>query len=182
MELTRHLWQGERAEGGHRRYDERIPIVVVGLNQLREHGPAGPVFARFGRSGPQTRLEAVGNPCLEAARARAEEEYRAREEKYQEQVRRAAEEQAAMQAAEREAGRPVCTGCGARFTDERWEAAHATGWGRPKDTHLCFPDDPVISRDGGAFQGRAASCAKQRFPSFVCTCPAFSVKAPVASR
>ncbi|MFJ3786835.1 hypothetical protein [Streptomyces sp. NPDC090093] len=51
MELTRHLWQGERQRGGHHLYDRKIPIIAVGLNQLREHGPAGPVFARFGRSG-----------------------------------------------------------------------------------------------------------------------------------
>ncbi|MGA5292254.1 replication-relaxation family protein [Streptomyces pseudogriseolus] len=61
MELTRHLWQGERQRGGHHLYDRKIPITAVGLNQLREHGPAGPVFARFGRSGPQTLLEAIGN-------------------------------------------------------------------------------------------------------------------------
>ncbi|GGU12087.1 hypothetical protein [Streptomyces lateritius] len=111
---------------------------MVGLNQLREHGPAGPVFARFGRSGPQPLLEAIGNPRLDAARACAQAQYRACEEMYQEQMRRAAQEQAAKQAAEREARRPVCAGCGAKFTDERW-AAQATDWGTPKDCHpqLC---------------------------------------------
>lgn len=38
-----------------------------------------------------------------------------------------------------EEGRPACAGCGARFTDERWEAAEETDGGRPVDTHptLC---------------------------------------------
>ncbi|MEU7038853.1 replication-relaxation family protein [Streptomyces sp. NPDC046237] len=139
QELTRHLWQGERQRGGHHLYDRKIPIIATGLNQLRQHGPAGPVFFRFGRSGPQTLLEAIGNPRREAADIREQEEAKARAAEYQAQVRRAAQEQAAKQAAEREARRPVCTGCGAKFTDERWEAAQATDWGTPKDSHphLC---------------------------------------------
>ncbi|CAM5714939.1 hypothetical protein SALBM135S_09771 [Streptomyces alboniger] len=55
--------------------------------------------------------------------------------------RRAAQEQAAKRAAEHEARRPVRTGCGAKFTDERREAAQgqAKAWGTPKDSrpHLC---------------------------------------------
>lgn len=47
----------------------------------------------------------------------------------------AAQELAAKKAAECEARRPVCTGCGEKFTDERWKAAQATDWGTPKDTH-----------------------------------------------
>ncbi|WP_406500795.1 hypothetical protein OG936_33500 [Streptomyces sp. NBC_00846] len=126
MELTRHLWQGERQRGGYHLYDNKIPIVVVGLNNLRKHGPAGPVFGPFGRDYSQTLLEAIGNPRLDAAHAREAAENRARQEEYQAQVRRAAQEQAAKQEAEREARRPVCTGCGARFTNDRWAAVHAT--------------------------------------------------------
>ncbi|MBB1244523.1 replication-relaxation family protein [Streptomyces durbertensis] len=139
MELTRHLWQGERQRGGHHLYDRKIPIITAGLNQLREHGPAGPVFARFGREHPQTLLEAIGNPRLESADAREAEEAKARATAYQAELRQAAQEQAAKQAAEREARRPVCTGCGARFTDARWEAVQPTDWGAPKDSHphLC---------------------------------------------
>ncbi|MGF0167597.1 replication-relaxation family protein [Streptomyces koyangensis] len=139
QELTRHLWQGERQRGGHYLYDRKIPIIAVGLNQLRQHGPAGPVFARFGRSGPQTLLEAIGNARLEAAEAREAEEAKARAAAYQADLRRAAQEQAAKQAAEREARRPVCTGCGMKFTDARWEAIQPKDWGAPKDSHphLC---------------------------------------------
>lgn len=46
---------------------------------------------------------------------------------------------ATKQAAEREARRHICTDCGAKFTDARWETAQATDWGAPKDSHprLC---------------------------------------------
>ncbi|MGW7824901.1 hypothetical protein ACWGLF_44360 [Streptomyces puniciscabiei] len=56
---------------------------------------------------------------------------------YKEQLRRAAEQQRA----EREARRPVCAGCGARFTDERWKAVEPAGWGTPRDTHPHLCDD-----------------------------------------
>ncbi|MFJ9026208.1 replication-relaxation family protein [Streptomyces sp. NPDC102259] len=140
-ELTRHLWQGQRQKGGYHHYDGRIPIIATGLNQLREHGPEGPVFLRFGRDHKQPLREAIGNPRREAADARAREEAKAHQEEYQAQVRRAAQEQAAKKAAEREVRRPVCAGCGARFTDERWEVAQVTDWGAPKDSHPHLCDD-----------------------------------------
>lgn len=124
--LTRDLWQGERLPGGHHLYDRKIPIIAVGLKNLREHGPAGAVFLRFGRDHMQPLLEAIGNPRRDADQAREAEEAKARAAAYQEQVRRAAQEQAAKQAAEREVRRPVCTGCGAKFTDARWQAVQPT--------------------------------------------------------
>ncbi|MGI5485155.1 replication-relaxation family protein [Streptomyces lavendofoliae] len=161
MELTRPLWQGERQKGGHHHYDGRLPIIATGLNQLREHGPAGAVFLRFGRDHKQHLWEAIGNPRREAADARAREEARARQEAYQAQVRRAAQEQAAKQAAEREARRPICTGCGAKFTDERWEAAKATDWGTPKDSHphLC---DSCKQKAGTAVSPAADTQERQK--------------------
>ncbi|WP_318199198.1 hypothetical protein [Streptomyces sp. SCL15-4] len=144
-ELTRHLWQGERAEGFHD-YDGKIPIIATSLKKLREHGPTGPAFLRLGRTHLQPLRDAIGNPRREAAQARAREAARARQEEYQAQVRRAAQEQAAKQAAEaareaaqREARRPACASCGTRCTDERWEAAEKTNWGVPVDPHpqLC---------------------------------------------
>ncbi|MEU6755709.1 hypothetical protein [Streptomyces sp. NPDC046685] len=94
------------------------------------------MFLRFGRDHMQPLREATGNPRREAADARAREEAKASQEEYKAQVRRATKK-----AAEREARRPVCTGCGAKFTDERWEAAQATDWGTPKDTHPQLCDD-----------------------------------------
>ncbi|MFJ2847065.1 hypothetical protein ACIPD2_36310 [Streptomyces griseofuscus] len=126
---------GERLPGGHHLYDRKIPIIAVGLKNLREHGPAGAVFLRFGRDHMQPLLEAIGNPRRDAAEAREAEEAKARAAAYREQVRRAAQKQAAKQAAEREARCPVCTGCGARFTDAHWQAVQPTDWGAMKDSH-----------------------------------------------
>ncbi|MFJ8692625.1 hypothetical protein [Streptomyces roseolilacinus] len=122
-----------------------MPIIAVGLRNLREHGPTGDVFARFGRDLPQHLWEAIGNPHRKAADARAREEARVRQEEYRAKAERAAQEQAAKKTAEREAHRPVCAGCGAKFTDERWEAAQATDWGTPKDSHTHFPVKSLCS-------------------------------------
>lgn len=139
QELTRHLWQGERQRGGHHLYDQKIPIIAVVLPNLRTYGPTGAVFRRFGRDRMQPLLEALGNPRRDAADAREQEESKAQQAAHQARLQRVAEEEAAEKAAVREARRPVCTECGAKFTDERWEAAQATDWGTPKDSHpqLC---------------------------------------------
>ncbi|MFJ7416418.1 replication-relaxation family protein [Streptomyces sp. NPDC098077] len=148
QELTRHLWQGEWMREGYHSYDRRIPIVAVGLRNLRAHGPEGPVFLRFGRDRQQPLLDAIGNPRLEAVYAREAEASRAHQEKYRAQLREIAREQAAKkaveaarEAAQREARRPACASCGSRFTDERWEAAEETDWGRPVDPHPHLCDD-----------------------------------------
>ncbi|MGW2560953.1 hypothetical protein ACWCXB_17250 [Streptomyces sp. NPDC001514] len=137
IELTRHLWAGKRQRGGHHLYDGKIPIIATGLCNLRQHGPAGPVFLRFGRDHMQPLLEAIGNPRREAADAREREEATARQEECQAQVCCAAEQKAA----EREASRPVCADCGAKFTDQRWKAIHPTGWDAPKDIHPYLCED-----------------------------------------
>ncbi|MEV8465094.1 MULTISPECIES: hypothetical protein [Streptomyces] len=99
-------------------YDGKLPIVVTGMKMLKEHGPAGAIFRRFGRPHNQTLLEAIGNP-------------------YKEQLRRAA----GQQKAEREAHRPLGAGCGTRFTDERWKAIEPAGWDAPRETHPHLCDD-----------------------------------------
>ncbi|MFJ2774354.1 hypothetical protein [Streptomyces sp. NPDC087300] len=159
QELTRHLWQGERQRGGHHLYDGKIPVVAVGLGNLGEHGPAGPVFLRFGRGHMEPLLEAIGNPRLEAAGTREAEESRAGQVEYQAQIWRAAQEQAA----EREARRLVCTGCGAKFTDARWEAAQPTDWSTPKDSHPHLCDD-CKQRDSAAAVGPAAATREHQEP------------------
>ncbi|MFC8678001.1 hypothetical protein ACFUEN_35570 [Streptomyces griseorubiginosus] len=60
-ELAREHWQGEWAEGGFRIYNGKMPIVATTLELLREHGPAGPAFRRFGRDAWQQRLGAGGH-------------------------------------------------------------------------------------------------------------------------
>ncbi|MGW0665374.1 hypothetical protein [Streptodolium elevatio] len=43
------------------------------------------------------------------------------------------------EAAEREAKRPVCTRCGATFSDERWEQVEAAGPRGARQNELCKP-------------------------------------------
>ncbi|MEJ8640233.1 zeta toxin family protein [Streptomyces sp. MS1.HAVA.3] len=89
---------------------------------------------------PGTTQEAIGNPRRDAADAREQDEARVRQAEYKAQVQRAAQEKAAAKAAEREARRPVCTGCGTKFTDERWEATQATDWDTPRGSHPALCD------------------------------------------
>ncbi|MGW3176957.1 replication-relaxation family protein [Streptomyces sp. NPDC001153] len=89
LELTRHLWAGQRQSGGYHLYDRKIPITATGLRNLRRHGPAGSVFLRFGRDHMQPLLQAIGNPRRDAADVREREAARARQEEYQAQLRRA---------------------------------------------------------------------------------------------
>ncbi|MEW5659844.1 replication-relaxation family protein [Streptomyces cinereoruber] len=127
-DLTRHHWQGRwHPKGGYHSYDRRIPIVATTLEELREHGPAGPAFWRFGRGHRQPLLDAIGNPRRGT--------YLARRQAEREEERRRGEKEAA----EREARRPVCTECGQKFTDDRWEAiGYSCGWGeRESHPHLC---------------------------------------------
>ncbi|MFF1593107.1 replication-relaxation family protein [Streptomyces sp. NPDC058286] len=71
-DLTRPHWQGRwHSECGFHSYDGCIPVVATTLELLREHGPAGPVFWRFGRKERQPLLDAIGNPRREAALARS---------------------------------------------------------------------------------------------------------------
>ncbi|WP_221355414.1 replication-relaxation family protein [Streptomyces beigongshangae] len=122
-DLTREHWQGQWAEGGFRIYNGKMPIVATTLDLLREHGPAGPVFWRFGREGRQNLWEAIGNPRKDAFLARRSEDARRRQ---------------AQEAAEREAQRPVCGDCGQKFTDDRWKASTAVEWDHgDSHPHLC---------------------------------------------
>ncbi|CAL9663185.1 hypothetical protein SUDANB108_07111 [Streptomyces sp. enrichment culture] len=136
-ELTERHWKGTLYEGGFHMYDGKLPIVVTGMKQLKEHGPAGAVFRRFGRPHNQTLSEAIGNLRREAHDTRKQAEYEARQREYKEELRRIA----AQHMAEREARRPVCAGCGTRFTDERWKAIEPAGWGVPRETHPHLCDD-----------------------------------------
>lgn len=63
------FWQGEwNDDDGHHTCDGNIPIVVTTLDLLREHGPTGPAFCRFGRNSRQPLLDAIGNPRRDARR------------------------------------------------------------------------------------------------------------------
>ncbi|MFC9625029.1 hypothetical protein ACFTXM_35415 [Streptomyces sp. NPDC056930] len=60
-------------------------------------------------------------------------------------MRRGAEQQNYQ----REARRPVCTDCGAEFTDERWKAIERVGWGVPPESRpsLCGDCDQRFVTD-----------------------------------
>jgi hypothetical protein len=102
--------------------------VATTRNLLREHGPTGPAFWRFGRDHREPLLVAIGNPRRDAYVARRRQAARG------EQQHRAERE-----AAGREARRPVCADCGHKFTDGRWEAVGYTrDWrDRQSQPHLC---------------------------------------------
>ena len=123
--LTWRHWAGHERHQ-HFSYDQKLPIVTVDFDQLREHGPHGAIFRRFGRTGHQTLHHAVGNPHRDAYLARRRKEEAARDAEQRAQQRRKAE---------RDARRPRCTDCQSAFTDDRWETVENT----PADPHptLC---------------------------------------------
>ncbi|WP_326771037.1 hypothetical protein OG978_46395 (plasmid) [Streptomyces sp. NBC_01591] len=85
---------------------------------------AAAVLARHGGSAVQTRAAAVrDNPDGDRLYAVQREQARRRAER---------------EAAEREAQRPVCTRCGAKFTDDRWQSIRQSTW-RSEGHDLCGP-------------------------------------------
>ncbi|MGW1160510.1 hypothetical protein ACWD48_20290 [Streptomyces sp. NPDC002519] len=67
MLLVEGQWH---SDDGYHSYDSRIPIAATTLDLLREHGPAGPAFWRFGRDHRQPLRDAIGNPRRDAYLAR----------------------------------------------------------------------------------------------------------------
>ncbi|MEU5092261.1 hypothetical protein [Streptomyces sp. NPDC021356] len=57
---------------------------------------------------------------------------------YAVQWKEAKRHRAQREAAKREAQRPVCTRCGAGFTDERWQLVKRSSWPEKRDD-LCGP-------------------------------------------
>ncbi|MEU9984862.1 hypothetical protein [Streptomyces sp. NPDC050856] len=92
-----------------------MPVVFTTLEQLQEHGADAAVWRHLGRKDEQTLADALGNPDGDAL--------------YRRQYARAEEEDERRRAAEREARRPVCSRCGQKCTDQRWEETTArTAW------------------------------------------------------
>ncbi|MFD7732167.1 replication-relaxation family protein [Kitasatospora phosalacinea] len=104
-----------------RDYHRALPVVATTLALLRGHGTDADVavWRRFGRTGWHTLNQALDNPDGDQLLA----------------AQRAAAEQARceQQAAAREVGRPACTRCAQRFTDERWAQRARAFW----DDGLC---------------------------------------------
>ncbi|MEU3603671.1 replication-relaxation family protein [Streptomyces sp. NPDC006798] len=107
-------------------YHQAVPVLVTTLEKLQEHGADAAVWRRLGRDGEQTLTDALDNPDGHAL-------YRAQEA-------RAEAEDERRRAAQREKERPVCSRCGWKFTDGRWEevTVHRTAV-RAGDRSVCGP-------------------------------------------
>ncbi|WP_222514852.1 replication-relaxation family protein [Streptomyces salinarius] len=131
-----------------RDYGQAVPVVVTTLEQLQEHGAGAAVWRRLGRTGEQTLTAALDNPDGHAL--------------YLAQEARADAEDQQRRAAQREAERPVCTRCGRKFTDERWEeiTVHRTAV-RAGDKSVCGPcrADDVAREEAAAEAARLEAVA-----------------------
>ncbi|MFI5774509.1 replication-relaxation family protein [Streptomyces sp. NPDC051658] len=107
-------------------YHRVVPVVVTELERITADpaGAACAVWRRLGRDEWQTLPEALDNPDGDSL--------------YAAQRKEARDRRAEQEAAEREAKRPVCTCCGAKFTDERWQQVRQSSWPGKWDD-LCEP-------------------------------------------
>ncbi|MFJ1804027.1 hypothetical protein [Streptomyces sp. NPDC088180] len=119
---TPHPWAGFTAVD----YHQAVPVVVTELERITADpaGAAGRVWRRLGRDEWQKLTEALDNPDGERLYRIEGEQSRRR--------------QAERKAEEREAQRPLCTRCGTKFTDERWQSVIQTSW-RSTGDNLCGP-------------------------------------------
>ncbi|SOE09036.1 hypothetical protein SAMN06272775_7158 [Streptomyces sp. 2323.1] len=131
MRLTEEHWAGRYCRfalgygtneyDSYTDYTDAVPILVTTLDRLREHGPLGPVWLRFGHSTWQPLSEALDNPDGERAFTRRQrqrdqlrKQQREQEEQQRERERQEARERWAAQEAAAEAARepdPVCQEC-----------------------------------------------------------------------
>jgi hypothetical protein len=127
-------------------YHQAVPVVVTELERITADpaGAAGKVWRRLGRQEWQTLSEALDNPDGDQLHAVQSKEARRRQEE--------------CEAAEKEARRPVCARCGAKFSDERWEYLLGRGrsWGDRTD-ELCG-----LCRDEHFAQLEAERVARRR--------------------
>ncbi|MFE3527140.1 hypothetical protein ACFXOD_37365 [Streptomyces sp. NPDC059161] len=93
-----------------------MPVVVTELERITAdpEGAAGKVWRRLGREEWQTLPEALDNPDGDRL--------------YAAQWKAARDRRVEREAAEREAKRPVCARCGAKFSDERWQQVRQSSW------------------------------------------------------
>ncbi|WP_236246982.1 replication-relaxation family protein [Streptomyces sp. CC210A] len=107
-------------------YHQAVPVVVTELERITVDpaGAAGKVWRRLGRDEWQTLGEALDNPDGDRL--------------YLAQRQDAKRRRAEREAAEREAQRPVCTQCGNKFTDDRWQETTRSSWPGQWD-RLCGP-------------------------------------------
>jgi hypothetical protein len=152
-EAGRRYWAPRRYETYHRGitaldYGQAVPVLVTTLEELQEHGAGAAVWRRLGRTGEQTLTAALDNPDGDAL--------------YRRQAARAEAEEKQRRAAEREARRPVCTQCGQKFTDQRWEETTTRGYaweaGNPSMCRDCWADY-LAGREAAAEAARREAVA-----------------------
>ncbi|MFI2913908.1 replication-relaxation family protein [Streptomyces sp. PDY-4] len=153
-EAGRRYWAPRRYETYYEEaitakdYSQAVPVVFTTLEQLTEHGADAAVWRRLGRKDEQTLTDALDNPDGDAL--------------YRRQYARAEAEDERRRAAEREARRPVCTRCGRKFTDKRWEeiSVHRTAV-RAGDKSVCGPchADDVAREEAAAEAARLEAAA-----------------------
>ncbi|WP_338059756.1 replication-relaxation family protein [Streptomyces dengpaensis] len=156
-EAGRRYWAPRRYDTYHRGitardYGQAVPVVVTTLEQLQEHGADAAVWRRLGHEGEVTLTAALDNSDGDAL--------------YRRQAARADAEEKQRRDAEREAQRPVCTRCGAKFTDERWEetSMRRRRWeaGDLGVCAACHADD--VAREQAAAEAARAAAAVSAEP------------------
>lgn len=152
-EAGRPYWAPRRYDTYHRGitaldYGQAVPVLVTTLEQLQEHGADAAVWRRLGRTDEQTLTAALDNPDGDTL--------------YRRQAARADAEEKQRRAAEREARRPVCTQCGEKFTDQRWEETTTPGYaweaGSPSMCRNCWADY-LADREAAAEAARLQAAA-----------------------
>ncbi|MFI5808345.1 replication-relaxation family protein [Streptomyces sp. NPDC051561] len=160
--LALEHWAGIRYQD-HTRYSGKIPVVVTGFHMLREHGPRGQIFRRFGRDGYQSLHDAIGNPRRDTAVIRQREAARAEDQRKKEllaQEERERQEWKEDRARQKDAAWP-CPTCGRltwpehRGSDGQWESS-------PDRGDDCRPCAGYKERDRKLAEERAAMEAEAK--------------------
>jgi hypothetical protein len=124
-------------------YHQALPVVVTELERITAdaEGAAGKVWRRLGRDEDewQTLSEALDNPDGDRL--------------YVVQAEQARKRHKEREAAAREAKRPVCGRCGAKFTDERWQTLRQ--YPAQQHNELC---GPCLTEHHEQEQAQRAAC------------------------
>ncbi|WP_405407138.1 replication-relaxation family protein [Streptomyces decoyicus] len=157
MRLAEEYWADQYCElatsygsdehDGYTDYTDAVPIMVTTLDRLREYGPLGPVWFRFGHPTWQALSDALDNPDdvrgfrrREAQRDQLRQQKREQEEEQREREIGEARERWVAQQAAAEAARepdPVCQKCDGPLESGRFEADPLEDTAPPADGAHC---------------------------------------------
>ncbi|MFF7216102.1 hypothetical protein ACFZAU_37165 [Streptomyces sp. NPDC008238] len=122
--LSREHWQGRRCYGpliestgridDYRDYEGAVPVLATTLDQLRQHGPRGKIWWRFGHGSAQVLTDALDNPDdRRAYDRRVEQHLAAQRAAWADEERREEDEHQRWRASLR-----PCSTCGSKFDPE----------------------------------------------------------------